>query len=117
MLRLNYVEYHFQLKVLRRISGASAVQSLRKLRTNTHFYIQGCVSAAIMIFALYAVQFIRLTTTRHLKYFLDTLAWELVQMSNGIVLIIFNKPFRNVFRPNLSLNRSRAVTPREMTFS
>ncbi|CAJ0600586.1 unnamed protein product [Cylicocyclus nassatus] len=106
------------VQVLRRITGASAVQSLRKLRSNKHLYIQGCVSAAIMIFTLYAVQFIRLTTTKHLKYFLDTLVWELVQMSNGIVLIIFNKPFRDVFRPMLCLNRPRAVNPRtEMTFS
>ncbi|KHJ95326.1 hypothetical protein OESDEN_04728 [Oesophagostomum dentatum] len=65
---------------------------------NIRYYIQGCVSATFTIVTVATFNCAYgYTRTRLQKSIATVLYWEIVHMSSGIVLIIFNKSICSKF--------------------
>ncbi|CAJ0600595.1 unnamed protein product [Cylicocyclus nassatus] len=104
-----------QAKKLKRLYNTNAAKSdtrSSQSRLNMNFYIQGCVTATILVITLIGFHFLPTPKrTSQIQYVLiNVVIWETVQTSNAVVLLLFNKPFRKLCKPRrMSLHSTTAT--------
>ncbi|RCN38007.1 hypothetical protein ANCCAN_16074 [Ancylostoma caninum] len=72
-------------------------QQTSMLRMNIRFYVQGCIGSAVIILAYTSLRIVSpLAKTRMQLFLATTLLMEIVHMCDGIILVAFNKHFRDI---------------------
>ncbi|EYC10226.1 hypothetical protein Y032_0057g2829 [Ancylostoma ceylanicum] len=67
------------------------------LKNNIRLYIQGCANGGVLILTIISYHFLSLiSSTRMARFATTTLNFEFAHTMNGVILIAFNKPLRNV---------------------
>ncbi|CAJ0606638.1 unnamed protein product [Cylicocyclus nassatus] len=80
--------------------------------------MQGCVSAVLMMMATVSYYILPMIATTRLQLtIVNTLNWELILTSNGIILIIFNRSFRRIFHPRLLFKKTKRIVGKIFTVS
>ncbi|EYC10235.1 hypothetical protein Y032_0057g2838 [Ancylostoma ceylanicum] len=93
-----------KLRVQRKGTGLESDQQMSTFKKNIKFYVQGCLSSAIMILTIISFHiFPRMARTRMQGFMVTTLTMEITHISDGIILVLFNKPFRSIFYQPQSL--------------
>ncbi|VDK82582.1 unnamed protein product [Cylicostephanus goldi] len=99
---INTITFYYlrsQMKVLQKTGGRRVAQRISQMKKNTHFYIQGCISAAVVIIATILFRIVPLFNFKKFGLAIITgVNWELIAISNGLILLLFNKSLRNVKR-------------------
>ncbi|CAJ0601688.1 unnamed protein product [Cylicocyclus nassatus] len=79
------------------MGGAHVAQQISQIKKNTRFYMQGCISAAVVILATISFRIVPLFELTKLELaIINSVNWELVATSNGLILLLSNKSLRSV---------------------
>ncbi|EYC26584.1 hypothetical protein Y032_0010g848 [Ancylostoma ceylanicum] len=81
---------------LRRKNTIFGQKQLAQLRVQIRFYIQGCVSGALLACLLLCYNiFLPFAKTKWALFILGTLAWEITHLLESTIILLFNKPLRS----------------------
>ncbi|EPB67878.1 hypothetical protein ANCCEY_13029 [Ancylostoma ceylanicum] len=90
-------------------TGNASSDELQVFRRNVTFFAQGCATSVMMILLTTSFNFFtELVSTRWGMFATTTITWEITDMLHGVIVIVFNKAFRDALRP-VCLKASRDI--------
>ncbi|KHJ95325.1 hypothetical protein OESDEN_04727 [Oesophagostomum dentatum] len=103
-----------KIKELHKDRESSASQ-IKILKDNIRLYIQGCMSAGLLILALTSFHFFsRFASTRLEKAATNTFSWQIAHILDGVILITFNKSLRDAFLGGMKTLKKRTTYIRSL---
>ncbi|EYC06467.1 hypothetical protein Y032_0076g998 [Ancylostoma ceylanicum] len=97
--------------ILLRTSAIFSTEQLLLLKRNIRFYVQGLVTAVTLASIIVCFHLIsRFAITRWEKFASSTLVWLIAHIMDGVIIIVFNKPFRAMFWHPCSVRRTKNTT-------